>query len=79
MTSVEPELKNRLLIQKATLTKPINAGTSINGPTTPTNASPEFRPKTATETAMANSKLFTAAVKERVADFRAAGAQAGPG
>jgi hypothetical protein len=44
MTSVEPELKNRLLIQKATLTKPINAGTSINGPTTPTNASPEFRP-----------------------------------
>jgi hypothetical protein len=37
------ELKYRLRIQNATLTSPINAGTSINGPMTPTKASPEFR------------------------------------
>jgi EAL domain-containing protein (putative c-di-GMP-specific phosphodiesterase class I) len=35
-------------IQNATFTRPIRADTSIRGPTTPTNASPEFRPKTAT-------------------------------
>ena len=37
----------------------------MRGPTTPTNASPELSPKTATATAIANSKLFPAAVKER--------------
>ena len=39
----------------------------MSGPITPTNASPEFNPKTATETAIANSKLLPAAVKESVA------------
>lgn len=53
--------------QKATLTKAISAGTSAGGPITPTNASPEFNPSTATATAIANSKLLLTAVKERVA------------
>jgi hypothetical protein len=44
-------------IQDATFTKPIKAGTSISGPTTPTNASPEFRPKTATATAIAQLEV----------------------
>jgi len=47
----------------------MRAGTSISGPTTPTKASPELRPKTATETAMASSKLLPAAVKESAADY----------
>ena len=42
----------------------INAGTSTSGPMTPANASPEFKPKTAIETAIANSKLLPAAVKD---------------
>jgi len=36
---------------------------------TAANACPELMPKTATATAMASSKLFDAAVKERVADL----------
>src|SRR5271168_4898725 len=62
------ELKYRCLIQNATLTSPMSAGTSISGPTTPTKASPDFNPKTATATAIANSKLLPAAVKDSVAD-----------
>ena len=41
----------------------------LSGPTTPTNASPQFRPKRATATAIASSKLFPAAVNESVADW----------
>ena len=47
-------------------TRPIIAGTSINGPITAANAAPELMPNTATATAIANSKLLLAAVKERV-------------
>jgi hypothetical protein len=36
------------------------ARTSTNGPTTPTNTSPELRPNTATATAIASSKLLPA-------------------
>src|SRR3990167_2645520 len=51
----------------ATLTKPINTGTSTSGPITAANAAPELMPKTATATAMASSKLLLAAVNESVA------------
>ena len=47
----------------------MSAGTSINGPITHAKATPDFIPNTAIATAMANSKLFPAAVKDRVADF----------
>jgi hypothetical protein len=46
----------------------MSAGISISGPTTLTNASPQFKPNTATATAIASSKLFPAAVKVIVAD-----------
>ncbi len=42
----------------------MSAGTSIKGPTTAANATPELIPNTAIATAIANSKLFPAAVKE---------------
>ena len=42
-------------------------GTSTKGPMTAAKAAPELMPKTATATAMANSKLLLAAVKESVA------------
>ena len=48
--------------QKETRTNKISAGTSTKGPITPANACPEFSPKTAIATAIANSKLFPAAV-----------------
>ena len=48
--------------------QPDKCGNFNQRPTTPTNASPEFRPKTATATAIASSKLLPAAVNERVAD-----------
>ena len=35
----------------ATLTKPMSAGTSTNGPTTAVNATPDAKPKTPTATA----------------------------
>ena len=54
-------------IQRATLTRPIITGTSMRGPMTAANAWPELRPKTATVTAMASSKLLLAAVKLSVA------------
>jgi hypothetical protein len=57
------ELKYRRLIQNATLTSPMSAGTSISGPTTPTKASPDFNPKTATSTGIASSKLLPAACR----------------
>ena len=47
----------------------MSTGTSTSGPMTAAKAWPEFRPKTAMATAMASSKLFEAAVKERVAVF----------
>lgn len=50
------------LRHKAYFTNNINTGTSIRGPITAANASPEFIPKTAIETAMASSKLFPVAV-----------------
>ena len=56
------------LINKAAFTKAIIAGTSTRGPITPTNASPEFKPKIAMATAIANSKLLLAAVKDNVTD-----------
>jgi hypothetical protein len=62
--AAERDMKNRPRIQNATLTSPISAGTSTSGPTTPTKASPEFNPKTATATAIASSKLLPAAVAE---------------
>jgi len=62
------QLKSLRRSQKATFTRPMSAGTSINGPTTPTKASPEFNPKTATDTAIASSKLLPAAVNAKVAD-----------
>ena len=45
----------------------IKAGTSTSGPITPANACPEFNPKTAIATAIANSKLFPAAVNATAA------------
>jgi hypothetical protein len=48
----------------ATFTRAISTGTSISGPITVAKASPEFIPKTAMATAIANSKLLLAAVKE---------------
>ena len=42
----------------------IKAGTSTKGPITPAKACPEFKPKTAMATAIANSKLLPVAVKE---------------
>ena len=53
--------------QKETRTNKIKAGTSTNGPITPVKACPEFNPKTAMATAMANSKLLPAAVKATAA------------
>lgn len=54
---------------KAALTNMINAGTSTRGPTTPVNASGELSPNVAMATAMANSKLFPAAVNAKVVDL----------
>jgi hypothetical protein len=51
--------------QRAAFTKLIIIGTSISGPITVANASFDANPKTATATAIANSKLLLAAVKER--------------
>jgi hypothetical protein len=56
------EEKYLTLNLNATFTSEISTGTSTNGPITAANASPEFIPKTATATAMANSKLLLAAV-----------------
>ena len=57
-----------LLNQRATFTMLISTGTSTSGPITAANACPESRPKTATATAIANSKLLDAAVKLNVVD-----------
>ena len=62
------EAKYFFLNQKATLTRLIKTGTSTRGPITPTNASPEFIPKIAIETAIANSKLLLAAVNDKAVD-----------
>src|SRR5574344_515044 len=53
----------------AYFTSKINTGTSINGPITAAKASPELIPKTAIDTAMANSKLLPVAVKAIDADL----------
>ena len=50
---------------KATDTSNISIGTSTRGPTTVANASLEARPKVAIDTAIANSKLFEAAVNDK--------------
>ena len=55
---------------RATLTRLISTGTSTNGPITAAKASPDWRPKTATATAMASSKLLLAAVNDRVVEMR---------
>jgi hypothetical protein len=47
-------VKYRLRSPNATLTRPMKAGTSTSGPTTPTKASPDLSPKTATATAIAS-------------------------
>ena len=52
---------------RATFTSAIMTGTSTSGPITAANAAPELMPKTDTATAIANSKLFDAAVTESVA------------
>jgi hypothetical protein len=46
-----------LRIHSDTFTRPIKAGTSTSGPITAAKAWPELMPKTATATAMANSKF----------------------
>ena len=56
------------LNQIATFTRLMSTGTSTSGPMTAANACPESIPKTATATAIANSKLFDAAVKLKVVD-----------
>lgn len=61
--------KYRFCHLKATFTRPINTGTSTKGPITAAKASSEFMPKTATATAIANSKLLLAAVNESVVVF----------
>lgn len=62
-------LKYFFLSHNATFTSEIKTGTSTKGPITAANDSPELIPNTATETAMANSKLLLAAVNDRVAVF----------
>ena len=57
-------LKYFFFNQNATFTKIINAGTSTKGPITPAKACPLLIPNTPIETAMANSKLLPAAVKD---------------
>jgi hypothetical protein len=59
-------LKNFLLNLNATFTRLISTGTSMRGPITVANATPEWIPNTATATAMASSKLLLAAVNESV-------------
>jgi hypothetical protein len=59
--------KKRRCAHCATSTKPIITGTSIRGPITAAKAAPLLIPKVATATAIANSKLLDAAVKESVA------------
>src|ERR1039458_1002652 len=61
--------KERRRKKSATLTSAIMTGTSTSGPMTAANAAPELMPKTETATAIASSKLFEAAVNERVAVF----------
>ncbi len=53
----------------AAFTREIITGTSTRGPMTAAKAAPESMPKTATATAMANSKLLLAAVNARVVVF----------
>ena len=50
----------------ATFTRLISTGTSINGPITAANATPDPIPNTATATAIASSKLLLDAVKDIV-------------
>ncbi len=58
-------LSENLFAHKATFTRFMSTDTSMSGPITSANDSPEFIPKTATVTAIANSKLLLAAVKEK--------------
>ena len=58
--------KYRFLNHKATETNPTIIGTSTSGPITAANAAPELIPNTPIATAIANSKLLLAAVKDRV-------------
>ena len=60
----EPSLE-----ENATLTNAIITGTSTSGPMTAASAAPESMPNTETATAIANSKLFEAAVNASVAVF----------
>ena len=53
--------------KSAKFTSAIMTGTSTSGPITAANAAPELMPNTDTATAMANSKLFEAAVNDSVA------------
>ena len=64
-----PYAKYLPLTQSATFTRPINTGTSINRPITPTKACVELIPKTDIATAIASSKLFDAAVKLNDTDY----------
>ena len=54
---------------KATETSNISIGTSTRGPMTVAKASFDARPKVAIETAIANSKLFEAAVNDKEVAF----------
>jgi hypothetical protein len=55
------------LTHKERTTKSIITGTSMSGPMTAAKAAPLSIPNVATATAIASSKVFDAAVKERVA------------
>ncbi|HTF68159.1 MAG TPA: hypothetical protein VK638_36315, partial [Edaphobacter sp.] len=65
---VAAEAKYRFRSQKATLTRPISAGTSTSGPITPTKASPEppiFRGVTSPLDRIVNWRMFHEARLER--------------
>jgi hypothetical protein len=60
-------LEHAALDPKDRSTKSIITGTSMSGPMAAAKAAPLSIPNVATATAVASSKLFDAAVKERVA------------
>lgn len=68
-TSFFRSVKYLFLKRSATFTSIINTGTSTSGPITVANAAGEFIPKTATATAIANSKSLLPAVKATVVVF----------
>jgi hypothetical protein len=62
-------VKYFFLKNNETFTRPISTGTSTKGPTTAAKATPELIPNTATETAIASSKLLLAAVNDNEKNY----------